>query len=319
MSDRMLQSPSTCPLCGSAKATVAGRLDRHRRPLTTLLCLGCGLYRSDPLPSPGQLRAFYEKQYRLEYKGVVKPKAHHVLRAARAARDRLNWLQPHLPDAGRWLDAGAGSGEFAFLMQRHGLDVLALEPNQGYAAYIRDDLQVPVREGFIEDLPASAGPFAGISCFHVLEHHPDPVAALSRFRGLLASGGLLAVEVPNSGFRHIHPSNRFHPAHLVHFNPANLELAAHAAGFATVECRTSRDGGIVWGVFRPGPARAAHPLPEAVDLLTAQERARSAARYYASPRVWGRTMVRVARLGFERCRTVAFTSSHDYLSHLPLR
>ncbi|MBE7542804.1 MAG: class I SAM-dependent methyltransferase [Bryobacteraceae bacterium] len=315
----MQLSPSTCPLCGSAQASVAGRLDRHRRPLTTLLCLSCGLYRSDPLPSPEQLRAFYEKQYRLEYKGVAKPKAHHVLRAARAARDRLNWLQPHLPDAGRWLDAGAGSGEFAFLLQRRGMDVLALEPNQGYAAYIRDDLGIPVRQGFIEDLPTSSGPFAGISCFHVLEHHPDPVEALSRFRTLLAPAGLLAVEVPNSGFAHIHPRNRFHPAHLVHFNPANLELAAHAAGFVTIECRASRDGGIVWGVFRPGPAHTVHPLPGAAGLLAAQERGRSAARYYVSPRVWGRTMVRVARLGFERCRTIAFTSSRDYLSQLPLR
>jgi SAM-dependent methyltransferase len=319
MSDLMQESSPTCPLCGSAEAAVAGRLDRQGRPLTTLLCLGCGLYRSDPLPSEEQLRAFYEKQYRLEYKGVARPKAHHVLRAARAARDRLQWLQPHLPDAGAWLDAGAGSGEFAFLLQRRGLDVLALEPNQGYAAYIRDDLRVPVRQGFIEDLPASAGPFAGISCFHVLEHHPDPVAALGRLRGLLAPGGLLAVEVPNSGFAHIHPRNRFHPAHLVHFNPANLELAAHAAGFVTVECRASRDGGIVWGVFRPGQAQAAHPLPEAVDLLAGQERGRSAARYYSSPRVWGRTLVRVARLGLERCRTLGFSSSHDYLSHLPLR
>ena len=66
----MQESSSTCPLCGSAEAAVAGLRDRQGRPLTTLLCLGCGLYRSDPLPSEEQLRAFYATQYRLEYKEI---------------------------------------------------------------------------------------------------------------------------------------------------------------------------------------------------------------------------------------------------------
>lgn len=319
MSHLTQEFASHCPLCGSTKSAVAGRLDRYGRPLTTLFCLGCGLYRSEPLPAIERLRAFYETQYRMEYKGVVRPKAHHVLRAGRAAQDRLRWLQPHLPASGKWLDAGAGSGEFAFLMRRCGLDVLALEPNLGYAAYICDELGIPVRQGFLEDLPESAGPFAGISCFHMLEHHPDPVAGLARLQALLAPGGVLALEVPNSGFLHVHPQNRFHPAHVVHFHPANLQLAAHAAGFETLECRASRDGGVVWGVFRPGRKEPVRPLPATVETLTRLERRRSTVRYFASPRVWGRTLLRVARLGFERLRALNFGTSREYLAHLPAR
>jgi len=308
-----------CPLCHSRHSAPAGNVDRYGHPLTTVLCLNCGLYRSDPLPSPEELRGFYERLYRLQYKGVARPKAHHILRAARAARDRLRWLEPYLPASGAWLDVGAGSGEFAFLLHRRGLAVTALEPNQGYAAYIHDSLQLSVWQGFLEDVPAAAGPFAGISCFHVLEHLPDPVAALTRLRGLLRPDGILAVEVPNSAFEHIHPNHRFHPAHVVHFHPANLELAARAAGLEPRECRPSADGGVIWAVFRPGAVEPARPLPEVVQTLLRLDARRSPLRYYTSIAVWRRTVQRVTRLVMERLQTLSFPSAYHYLSRLPLR
>lgn len=285
------------------------------------MCLGCGLYRTDPLPAAEELREYYRKLYRLEYKGVERPKSHHVLRAARAARDRLRWLRPHLPPGGGgWLEVGAGSGEFAYLMGREGFAVTALEPNAGYAGYLRDTLGLRVREGFLEDLEAAGEGWAGISCFHVLEHHPDPVEALVRMRRLLAPGGVLAVEVPNAAFTAVHPDHRFHEAHLVHFRLESLARAARRAGFGVKECRTSADGGVLWGVFAAeGWREAAESPAEEVGRYLDEEKRRSAVRYYGSPRVWGRTLERVARLGWERVRTLRFPGSQAYLAAMKLR
>lgn len=313
---------SPCPLCRQSAAVLAGDKDRSGRPLTTLFCLGCGLLRIDPLPTAADLRAYYLERYRLEYKGVLRPRPHHVIRAAGAARDRLRWLLPHLPSTpARWLDVGAGSGEFAFLLHRLGSRVTALEPNRGYGDYLRDTLHLDHFPGFLEDLPAtaSASSFDGVSCFHMLEHHPDPIDALRRIAAQLRPDGLLALEVPNAAFAFTHPDSRFHPAHLVHFNAPNLEFAARAAGFEPLALHTSADGGILWGVFRKSPGAAPAPVPpETVESLRRAECRRSLLRYYTAPAVWLRTLRRLVALAAERLRALSFDSPESFLSRADL-
>lgn len=276
--------------------------------------------RVDPLPCEEALRVYYAEQYRLEYKGVLRPKSYHVIRAAAAACDRIAWLLPHLPAGGRWLDVGAGSGEFAYLLRRKGLAVTALEPNRGYSEYIRDALKVPVLHGFLEDLEEQRGEFDGLSSFHMLEHHPDPVAALGRMRRLLRPDGLLAVEVPNAAFPLVHPKNRFHAAHLMHFNLENLVLAAGRAGLETVEARTSADGGVLWGVFRNSARDVAiSPIPpEKVAAWQEAERRRAGWRYYANPAIWGRTGKRLIKLAAERRLGRRVPVPEHYLAQLAL-
>ena len=308
---------SACPLCLSREAGHVSSRDRRGAPLTTVLCLNCGLYRTDPLPAPGEIQRFYEHEYRLAYKGVVRPRAHHVLRAAQAARDRLVWLRAHLAGRRRWLDAGAGSGEFACLLGRMGALVSVLEPNRGYAEYMRKELGLAVREGFLEDLAPGEARFEGIAFFHVIEHHPDPVGALARLRSLLAPDGVLAVETPNAAAA-LHPDKRFHRAHLVHFTLGTLALAAQRAGFAPLECRESSDGGILWGVFTPAPPAPAAPCQESAARLWERERRRSVRAYYASPAVWQRTAGGLARLAGDRVRGLWVKSPRGYLARLPL-
>jgi 2-polyprenyl-3-methyl-5-hydroxy-6-metoxy-1,4-benzoquinol methylase len=341
---QLIERGSSCPLCRSSSSFVVGTKDRHNRPLTNLLCVGCGLYRVDPLPEEDVLREYYRKQYRLDYKGVLRPRPHHVIRAGRTARDRIHWLLPYLPEtrdrsavdshsqpgpsariprSGRWLDVGAGSGEFAFLVRRKGLDVIALEPNHGYGEYVRRSLKVTVFCGFLEDLPHAEGPFDGISCFHMLEHHPSPIDALMRMSSHLHQGGLLALEVPNAAFALTHPSSRFHPAHLVHFTLSTLEMAARAAGFVPLELRTSADGGILWAVLVKTQDRTPVPvplpvLPGAGNARLRAESRRSPVRYYGNPRIWLRTFRRVKALLAERWEAQAFLSPESYLAGLDL-
>ncbi|BDC50405.1 hypothetical protein F183_A27210 [Bryobacterales bacterium F-183] len=314
---------SNCPLCRSSQALLVHDKDRHGRPLRSLFCLNCGLFRVDPLPDDATLRQFYEERYRAEYKGVLRPKPHHVIRAAAAARDRLSWLTPHATRNGQnWLDVGAGSGEFAYLMQRKGFSVTALEPNRGYAEYMQSSLKLSVQVGFLEDLNHRAGEFDGISAFHMLEHHPDPVAALRRMATLLRPAGLLAIEVPNAAFHLVHPSHRFHPAHLVHFHLDNLHLAAAMAGFQPLELRTSSDGGILWGIFRRATEAESIALPvitqEQVQKWRTAELRRTPWRYYANPQIWLRTGRRLLTLATERMQVQTHSVPLTYLTQLPL-
>jgi SAM-dependent methyltransferase len=79
------------------------------------------------------------------------------------------------------------------------------------------------------------GPFDVITMWHVLEHLPDPMAALERSHELLAPGGRLIVSVPNndSWQARLGGDDWLHldiPRHLFHFTPGSLSGLVERTG-----------------------------------------------------------------------------------------
>jgi SAM-dependent methyltransferase len=92
------------------------------------------------------------------------------------------------------LDAGCGTG----LNLRHlpkgsiGIDI-----NPRNVALLRDRLpDHVVLEGDVEHLPFVDGSFGTVLCTEVIEHIPDPSAALAEYRRVLRPGGVLVGSVP---------------------------------------------------------------------------------------------------------------------------
>ena len=92
------------------------------------------------------------------------------------------------------LDAGCGTG----LNLRHlpkgsvGLDI-----NPRNLEILRERLpNHTLVEGDVEALPFEDGSFGTILCTEVLEHIPDPAAALAEYRRVLQPGGVLIGSVP---------------------------------------------------------------------------------------------------------------------------
>lgn len=119
----------------------------------------------------------------------------------RAVRDlvyapRLRWLARHAPitPRTRLVDVGCGTGGFLDLARRrHGARCSGVELDPALAARAgRRGLDVTT--GDFGHGPQ--GEFDVVTMFQVLEHLPDPRAALSRAFSLLRPGGVLCVEVP---------------------------------------------------------------------------------------------------------------------------
>jgi len=299
------QTEQPCFLCSQRRVELLGLTARDGSALKSVVCLGCGLVHSDPIPSEAELRSFYQSSYRSCYKGVRQPKLKHVARAGNLAMDRYWRISRYFQPGGRALDVGCGGGEWLYLLKRTGIPVIGIETDPQYAGFARNMLGLDVQEASVCEASFPAESFSLITLFHVLEHLRDPVEALRQCLGWLRSGGHLVVEVPNLASRHQHPATRFHRAHLHGFVPLTLALAGRKAGAHLVELKTDRFDRNITAVFQkpssPEPFRL--PSGEQVSTVASTLRKHSVAAYYSSPVTYARFALRIFQFAHEQAAT----------------
>ena len=223
-----------CNLCGGSDYDVVGRRDRYFGPLKTVLCRGCGLVYTNPMPTDEEVSEFYARRYRADYHGAEEPRVRAAARASEGALARLRQLEPYLAEGARVLDVGSGGGEFVACLSENGYRATGIEPNRGYAEFSRREYGIDARNADWQQAEFEAGSLDMITATHVLEHFRDPKAALVKFAGWLSESGRLYLSVPNIEVYHRSPLSRFHFAHLYNFNRQSLLMMAALAGFSPV-------------------------------------------------------------------------------------
>ncbi len=229
-----------CNVCHSTDFDELSNVGRDGA-LRTVICKNCGLVWSDPFPI--DTAEYYQKNYRILYKGTYSPKIKHIYRAANVAIERYKRLETHLAGKKKVLEIGSGGGEFSYLLMKKGFDVSAIEPNEGYGNYSKEQYGLNVQIGFAQNLEFAAETFDLITMSHVLEHVDNPTTMLEKLRTWLKPNGILALEVPNVEAVCQSPKSTFHTAHLFNFNPETLALLAKKTGFLVIQSALSKDGG----------------------------------------------------------------------------
>jgi SAM-dependent methyltransferase len=219
-----------CNLCGASDIEELSHQDRNGKYLRTVICRCCGLIWTDPRPRGKDIKGFYSKEYRREYKGIYEPKLKHIYRDANEALRRYDLMKEVITKDDVIFDVGSGSGVFIYVCRKLGCDASGIEPDVGHAKYSIGKLGVPAKIAFVEDIRASNS-FNIITMHHVLEHMEDPFSILRMTRDLLKKDGFLIIELPNAEDIKQDPHNRYHKAHLYTFNPETLECMGKKAGF----------------------------------------------------------------------------------------
>jgi SAM-dependent methyltransferase len=261
---------AACPVCGGPDRIVL--YDELRDRVSgapgewTLKRCSCGAGYLDPRPTDAALPLVYESCYprdpspdrapgfaararRAVRNGYLNARCgYRVAPATRLGtllvapfprqRRRARLTVRDLPFPGgeaRLLDVGCGSGAFLLALRETGWDVEGLEPDPRAAAIARA-CGLVVHEGTLAN--TALGRYDAVTLNHVLEHLPDPTAALRRCHEALHPGGLLWIAVPNLDSRGHRAYGRDWlgldaPRHLVHFTASSLRHALQAAGFAS--------------------------------------------------------------------------------------
>jgi 2-polyprenyl-3-methyl-5-hydroxy-6-metoxy-1,4-benzoquinol methylase len=224
-----------CPFdcAASDRPVLIGRDRMHGLPGTfqVVECLGCGLLRTNPRPTPDGMDFYYGPDY-LPYRSS-RPRA----RKGATLTDRLLLTQavPRLPP-GRLLEVGCGSGAFLDLMAQRGWRVTGIERSAAAAAACAGR-GFPTHAGRLETAPEPAEKVDMVAAWMVVEHLHDPVGGLARLRSWTRPGGWLVASVPDAGCaqRRWFGGAWFPlqlPNHLFHFTAATLGRLLQRTGWA---------------------------------------------------------------------------------------
>jgi SAM-dependent methyltransferase len=252
----------------------------------SVLCLTCGLVFTSPQPDPELLSRFYALQYRELFARPGGTGGAPRIPGQGSRRDQAAWLAARLPDlrSARVLEVGCYDGFLLSLLSERGARCVGVEPCRAAAEFGRRRFGVDIRTGLLEEVALEAGSFDLAVLSHVVEHLPDPAAALSRCGALLRPGGRIFAEVPNVLAPRVeHVVDFFTFDHLFNFSPRTLTRLGARAGFEVLEVDADFPFPAFRWLARAAEPRAGPPEPAGRDPVAVEE-CRRAARAYAALR-----------------------------------
>jgi SAM-dependent methyltransferase len=242
-----------CPLCGCERSTLAlqARDLLFDKPGMYKLvhCDRCALRYVNPRPTAAALGAHYPDDYHC-YRPIedaprwMQPMARFEERQQASGRLKsIERVLGRLKADLEILDVGCGrNGLLHYIQQKRGTSGLGIELKPETAAYVRDQLHMPVIEGTLLDSKLASERFDLAVMLEYLEHEPDPLRVLAETRRVLKRGGHVVIEIPDPegapartfGSRWV---NLDLPRHLVFFDRNTLKQALAKTGFEVVSHR----------------------------------------------------------------------------------
>jgi 2-polyprenyl-3-methyl-5-hydroxy-6-metoxy-1,4-benzoquinol methylase len=223
-------------LCGASKGTILTERDRYGLPCRSVLCSSCGVVRTSPRLDEVSLTAFYETDYRTLYSGASQPTDLFFSGLVRKGEGVRDFLGARLFEGAVVVDVGCGAGGALLPFRDAGCRVYGCDIGDEYLQRGRNQ-GLDLRQGSY-DVLADAAPFDLVVLSHVLEHIPDFGPFLAGLRPLMATEGLLYIELPgitDVSNQYGDPLGYFQNAHLWSFDLTSLTASMGREGWRLVQ------------------------------------------------------------------------------------
>jgi SAM-dependent methyltransferase len=222
-------------------------------------CGECGVLRSDPILSDGELAALYgesEFTYADEAEYTRKTYGRYLERALR-----------HVADRGRLLEIGCGSGFFLQEALAHGFrEAWGVEPSSDAIAHAPESLRPRIYQGLYGPDTCPAASFDLVCGFQVLDHCPDPIAVIEACRKDLKPGGVALFINHDCGALSARLLGELSPIvdveHTVLFDKRTMRRAFEKCGFTVREVFAVKNSYPLsyWTKLAPLPGAVKSPL-----------------------------------------------------------
>jgi len=197
-----------------------------------LKCQGCNLICVSPLPSPDEIKAYYEKEYELDtgmYRALVQAET----LAQATAQSRLRAIRKYISGQ-RLLDIGCSTGAFLGEAAKAGYECEGIDIST-LAIEIARSNNCQAYATIVENFSTEAQ-YDVVTGFDVLEHVLDPVSFLKSVYNLLKPNRILALTSHDTRsifcrFMGRHWYFYMPEEHLFNFNRKNLSLLLSRLGF----------------------------------------------------------------------------------------
>lgn len=229
---------TVCDVCGGAESRplLSARDFEHGVPgeWTVVRCTRCHFMFLSPMPAEDELASFYPADYSAYGPSALLGWMFRMVYRLDARR-----IRRLIGASGRILDVGCGNGEALLQIRRYGdWELFGVELNRAAVEKARG-AGLTVEQGGLASCGFARGSMSIIRMGHVIEHVPRPMETLRRAHELLAPGGVLYGETPNTDCADFRLFGRYWgalhlPRHLCFFDRGTLRRALNEAGFVDI-------------------------------------------------------------------------------------
>ena len=265
-----------CNLCEGTAFTVLTHRDRYGYPASACACDRCGLVFLDPVMTAAAYARFYGGTYRplvSAYHGRLIDAQTIQSEQRDYAVERGNLLAPCVEGRGyqTMLDVGGSTGVVAHeLARRFGLRATVIDPAPLEAAEAQA-LGIETIDGLVEQVDLGERRFDVVIVCQTVDHLLDVGGTLRRIRELLATNGLLFIDIVDfraAYLRNWSVEEAVKVDHPYYFTESTMTAYLRRSGFEIVRSDYAADHLHVSYVARPGrPDSQALPQPAEVREL----------------------------------------------------
>jgi SAM-dependent methyltransferase len=220
--------------------------DRYGTALGDIVRCGyCGHGQLEPMPATAVLESAYAEAASDDYlreeagqRATARTMLARIERKLAQERGQAPFLQKlALLDLGCWV------GFLLAEARQRGWTGVGVEPSAWASALARERFGLDVRTSGLFEADLDPGGFDAVVMADVIEHLPDPGAALDRVASWLVPGGVLALALPDAGSPIARALGErwwsILPTHVQYFTRGSLEILLSRHAFRVLEARTA--------------------------------------------------------------------------------